>query len=112
MATIPTKTSSALGREEPLEVHFRRLAEVWNQATAYLSSMSEASKHQAYQEIISLGPSVVPLLLRDMESHHTHWFIALREITGANPVPESAAGNVPAMVKAWSTWARATGYQW
>jgi hypothetical protein len=74
--------------------------------------MSEASRHWTYQEIIRLGPEVVPLLLRDLEEQHTHWFNALRTITGANPVPASAAGNVPKMVEAWLNWAKSKGYQW
>jgi hypothetical protein len=58
-----------------------------------------------------LGPAVVPLLLRDMEQNHTHWFCALREITGANPVSPSA-GDIPQMVEAWLRWARDNGYRW
>jgi hypothetical protein len=74
--------------------------------------MEAASEHPAYQEIISLGPAVVPLLLRDMEEKHTHWFIALRKITGASPIPKSAAGRIPLMVEAWPRWGKDNGYQW
>jgi len=52
----------------------------------------------------------VPLLLRDMEEKQTHWFCALREITGADPVSASAAGNVPKMVEAWLRWAKDCDY--
>jgi hypothetical protein len=70
------------------------------------------NNHSAYRDIISLGPDVVPLLLRDMEENHTHWFCALREITGATPIPKSAAGNIPKMVDAWLCWAKDNGYRW
>ena len=55
---------------------------------------------------------VVPLLLADLEDNHTHWFGALRAITGANPVPVSAAGNIPKMAEAWLRWANDKGYRW
>jgi hypothetical protein len=57
-----------------------------------------------------MGPAVVPLLLRDLEENRTHWFCALREITGANPIPGPAAGNITQMVEAWLQWARKNGY--
>jgi len=91
---------------------FRRLAAEWQRATAHLSSMTAASAHLAYQEIISLGPDVVPLLLRDMEDNETHWFSALRSITGANPLTPAVAGNIPLMVEAWLRWGKDNGYQW
>lgn len=74
--------------------------------------MSEADNHPAYQEIIRLGPEVIPLLLRDLEENHTHWFTALEAITGTNPVPPSASGKIPEMAEAWLCWARKNGYQW
>jgi hypothetical protein len=60
------------------------------QATGHLSSMKAASEHPAYQEIISLGPGVVPCPLRDLKENERHRFIALRTVTGANPIPKSA----------------------
>src|SRR5438876_12243063 len=70
---------------ETMDDRFRRLAAEWDSATAYLSSMEQAAKHPAYQEIIGMGKDVVPLLLRDLEQTERHWFIALNKITGANP---------------------------
>jgi len=55
---------------------------------------------------------VVPYLLRDLEDNHTHWFCALREITGVNPVPAAAAGNIARMAEAWLSWAKEHGYKW
>jgi hypothetical protein len=97
---------------ETVEQRFRRLAAIWHEGTDYLSSMEDAERHPAYQEIIHLGPDVVPLLLRDLADHHTHWFTALEAITGARPVPPAAAGNIPRMAEAWVRWAQDNGYQW
>ena len=104
-----------VARSEPddtVKERFRQLASAWENAVAYQSSTTVRNNHPAYREIIALGPDVIPLLLRDMEKNHTHWFCALREITGADPIPESAAGNIPQMVEAWLRWARENGYRW
>ena len=112
MATVPVTEATVHQPVETLETRFRRLAAAWEEAVAYQSSSTVRNSHPAYREIISLGQAVVPLLLRDLEDNQTHWFCALREITGADPIPESAAGNIPEMVQAWLCWAKDNGYQW
>ncbi len=112
MATISAKQAAAKQPPETLEQRFRRLAAAWQEAVAYQSSTTVRNNHPAYREIVSLGEAVVPLLLRDLEENQTHWFSALREITGADPIPEASAGNVPKMVEAWLTWAKDHNYQW
>jgi len=112
MAAVPVKQIPAKPPTEPLEQRFRRLAAVWQDAVAYQSSTTVRNSHPAYREIIGLGAAVVPLLLRDLEENQTHWFCALREITGAQPIPESAAGNIPKMTEAWLHWAKDNNYQW
>lgn len=112
MASIPMKQSPITPPTETVEQRFLRLAAAWNKAVAHHSSSTIRNNHPPYREIIALGPDVVPLLLRDLEANHTHWFCALREITGADPIPESVAGNVPKMVEAWLRWAKDKGYQW
>lgn len=97
---------------ESLQMRFRRLADVWHRDTDYLSSMTVSDRHPAYQEIIRLGPDVLPLLLRDLEVNHTHWFAALEAITGARPLSAEVAGNIPKMVDAWLQWAKDHGCQW
>ena len=109
MATVPTKPTSP---PETLEQRFNRLADEWYKSTGYLSSMDKASRHPAYQEIIRLGEAVLPYLFRDLKATHRHWFIALKQITGANPIPLADAGNVPKIADAWLRWAKDKGYQW
>ncbi len=112
MATVPIKKPADSPKPETVAERFQRLAAVWHEQTDYLSSMSEASSHPAYQEIIRLGPEVVPLLLRDLQDNHTHWFGALQAITGTQPVTREMAGNIPKMAEAWVRWAQKNGYQW
>ncbi len=109
MSTAPVKPTSG-GAAETVAECFRRLSSAWHRDTVYLSSMDDAASHPAYQEIARLGSEVVPLLLRHLEENHTHWFAALEAITGAQPVPAAAAGNIPAIVEAWLRWAKANGY--
>jgi hypothetical protein len=112
MSTIRAEQKQITESMESIEQKFQRLAASWEKAVAVHSSTTVRNNHPAYQEIIGLGPAVVPLLLRDMEKNHTHWFHALRRITGANPVPPESAGNIPQMVEAWLRWAKDNGYQW
>lgn len=104
MASVPVTESSA--------EKFQRLASQWHKAVDHLSSTTARIGHPAYQEIIDLGPAIIPFLLRDLEKNSTHWFYALQKITGADPVAESAAGNVPRMAEAWLQWGRLNGYRW
>jgi hypothetical protein len=108
MATGSVKPSKTL--PETVEERFHRLANAWEQATGHLSSMKAASEHAAYQEIIGMGTAVVPCLLRDLIENERHWFIALRTISGANPIPTSAAGDIPKMIEAWLQWGKENGY--
>jgi hypothetical protein len=112
MSTIPTKQSPAPQPPESLEDRFRRLAAVWRAETAYTSSSSDLVAHPAFQEIVGLGPAVIPLLLRELESRSGHWHRALRRITGVDPVPPADRGNVAKAAQAWLKWGKEQGYQW
>lgn len=70
---------------------FHALARRWKEETEFLSS-PDMFAHPAYQQIIGLGRPAAPLLLRDLEATGAHWFWALREITGENPVPPKTRG--------------------
>lgn len=111
MATIDTPPTIDAAAET-LDERFHRLADAWQKAVAHLSSSSKRDNHPAYREIIALGPSVVPLLLRDLEQTSRHWFTALAEITKAQPVSSEDAGNIQRMVQAWLNWGKTQGYRW
>lgn len=105
MATVQSaRTGDAV--QEPLEQKFQRLADTWDEAVAHQSSSSKREGHPCYQEIIALGPAVVPLLLRDLERTGRHWFAALATITRANPVPAEDAGKTSKVVQDWLVWGR------
>ena len=53
-----------------------------------------ATAQPAHQEIINLGQPAVPLILERMRSQGGHWVEALRQITGADPIPPDDRGEI------------------
>jgi len=104
------KTKTADPSSQDLKFRFQKLASQWKKETAHQSSLAVKADHQAYQEILSLGKAVVPLILADLKDSRAMWFPALRELTGANPVPEESRGVLQEMVDAWLQWGRGQGY--
>lgn len=112
MATVPTKKPVSASSAETLEQRFRRLEALWTAETGHLSSTTKIIKHPAFQEILTLGPAVIPLILRDLEARPRLWVWALPRITGADPIAESDYGNIAKMSQAWLRWAKENGYTW
>lgn len=95
------------GDDDGLRVAFEELALSWSSATAHLSSPTKMVEHPTYRQIIGLGPAVLPLILHDLEASGRFWFPALAAISGENPVPDDAIGDVEKMTEAWIEWGRA-----
>jgi hypothetical protein len=112
MASIPIRQPASTQPAESIEERFERLAAIWREETSHLSSSTQMAAHPAYQEIIALGPEVVPLLLRDLAREPDHWFTALKTLTGANPVDPADRGRIDKMAEAWLKWGQASGYRW
>ena len=92
-----------------LEDRFRRYADKWDRDTSFMSATPMRVMHESYQSIMSMGPEIVPILLRDLQKSRRHWFWALRHLTGENPVPESAKGQTDKMIAAWIDWGKSKG---
>lgn len=92
------------------EKRFSELAAQWKREVGHISSITRRISHPAYLQIISLGASVVPLLLSELEREPNHWFQALRTLTGADPVTPEQRGKVEEMANAWLSWGRIQGY--
>jgi hypothetical protein len=112
MATVPVKGNEAPQLAESVEERLRRLEATWVGEVGHLSSSTAKMKHPAFQEILGMGPVVVPLMLRDLAKEPRLWVWALPKITGADPVPEADRGNIARMSEAWLRWGRENGYQW
>ncbi len=88
---------------------FRQLANQWHRDTMCVSSLTDMVNHPAYRQIIQLGPEVVPVLLESLREQPDHWYEALSEITGENPVPPEHRGYIGLMAEDWIAWGRAKG---
>ena len=104
-----TGAGALLPRADGLDF-FNTLVDWWRRDTAGLSSPSEKAAHPAYQLIIQMGERVVPFILMDLEEHVGDWYIALRRITNARPVPVGASRNTADVVAAWLQWGRDNHY--
>jgi hypothetical protein len=112
MSTIPIKQALVPQPAESTEEKFKRLAAVWQAETAFVSSTSDLVAHPAFQEIVAMGPAIIPLLLRELENRTGHWHRALRRITGADPVAPADRGNIDKAAEAWLRWGKEQGYTW
>lgn len=95
--------TSEAPRRPPDEL-FKQLAREWKDGTAATSSLSKVYFHPSYQQIIGLGPDVLPLIFRELRREPDWWFWALSAITGEDPVPADAAGDLRRMTAAWLEW--------
>ena len=88
---------------------FRRLADAWTDGTKFLSSSGQIDAHPSYRQVIRMGPAVVPFILADLKRTSRHWFTALQQLTGENPVPRESWGRIRDMADHWLAWGRARG---
>ncbi|MCI0641367.1 MAG: hypothetical protein L0Y58_15785 [Verrucomicrobia subdivision 3 bacterium] len=93
------------------EQRFHRLAALWKAETELFSKVSKRVLHPAYQKIIGMGPSAIPLILNELSKNGPDdWFWALTAITDENPITKEIAGNMSAMTEAWLQWGKKAGY--
>jgi hypothetical protein len=98
--SIPTTVT------ETVASRFQRLTREWMEDTAFTSSLVKIIESDPHQQIIAMSWSVVPLILEDLLNSPKQWFYALHKITGEDPVPAAAAGNMKRMSRAWVSWGR------
>lgn len=91
-------------------IRFLILKARWEADTAMLSSVTEIAMHPAYQQIIGMGPIVIPLILSEMKKKPGHWFWALKAITGEDPVLPEQKGRIKVMAESWLRWGKKQGY--
>ena len=90
---------------------FALLVERWkSEVSPFVSSVTQICTSPAYQEIIGMGPSVIPLILRKLQQKVDHWYWALHAITGTDPVDPNSKGNLEKMRDDWLRWGREIGH--
>lgn len=110
MSTLPANQPQNALAADSVEDRFRQLESKWLAEVGFSSSSTILRSHPAFQEIISLGEVVVPLMLRDLQERPRLWVWALPRITGADPVPAAERGNIAKMSEAWLRWGQEHGY--
>ncbi len=85
-------------------VNFNRLARTWRESTAGCSITTRRYAHSSYQEILVMGKSVVPLILRELQERPDWWFEALKALTKQDPTKPT--DNFRDAVKAWLKWGK------
>jgi hypothetical protein len=106
MATQAAK----LPRQKSDEERFAELADQWRRETRFVSSSTELVLNSAYQQIIGMGRSALPLILRRLDSNGGQWFWALKHISGEDPLSPKDAGDYEKNRERWLTWGREHHY--
>ncbi len=99
----------------PDSVRFHKLASDWRKEVSTTSSPVEMARNKYYQSIVGMGEVAVPFILRDLDLNRSdpdHWFIALKLITGVDPVKEEDRGDTVRMAETWVNWGRQNKYAW
>lgn len=89
---------------------FVELANRWHEEIEHLSSPSRITDNDTYLKIISMGESVIPFILRDLQKRGGDWYRALRILSGTDQVPIKDRGDVPRMKESWLRWGHDKGY--
>lgn len=111
--TLPSDAPPSRARQvapEGLRVTFKQLADTWHDETGGLSSPTQIAAHPAYQRIIGMGEQALPFIFEDLRERGGQWYVALRAITGASPVPPEASGRAYVVRDLWLQWGREHGY--
>jgi len=99
--------SKAMGlMADDLESRFRALADQWRRETGALSVTTKKITHPAYYQIITLGPRVIPFILKELNTRPAHWFTALEALTGIDPVLPQNQGRYGLMQQDWLNYGR------
>jgi hypothetical protein len=96
--------------ETRMEDCFAEFVAEWRRGTGGLSSPRAITSHPAYQQIIKMGETALPMIFQELQENGGWWYPALRALTGENPVPEEAKGRPPLNREAWLEWGRRNGY--
>jgi len=110
LLTIISDDKSIDPNVRTVEEEFNELANQWHDETYLLSSPSDITGSDFYLKIISMGRRVIPLILEDLKERGGNWYRALRIISGDDPVPVEARGDVEQMKRFWLQWGRDRGY--
>ena len=97
---VPSGRRASIARtDDEVARKFHELSALWKEATVATSSVREAVLHPAYQQVIGLGPQVVPHILDALAEETAHWFWALVAIVG-----HDEAAHARTLLEARAAW--------
>ena len=71
----------------------------------YICFFIQDSIDSNYINIIKIGKTALPWIIKDLKKGGGYWFVALNKITGINPIKEENRGVYEQMRKDWLEWA-------
>ncbi len=79
--------------------------------TGIHSSMTPRRNHPNFNKILTFGDVAIRYLLTKMAAGESQWeyFMILRELTGAHPIPVDHQGYFDAINSDWLEWGKANG---
>src|SRR5690348_13941393 len=95
--------------EKALKQIFDARVREWMEDTRWHSSIGSITHHPQFQELVSMGQPIMPLVLQRLVSGdlHVHWFPLLKDLAkGADPVPAESRGHIADMAAQWVAWGR------
>jgi hypothetical protein len=102
---------ASLSASEADWLEFTLLARQWKRETGMLSSRSKKASSRFYRRIIEMGRDrAVPQIIRQIQlegATPSHWWPALQELTGEDPVPNAAQKDLAQVARHWTEWGRA-----
>jgi hypothetical protein len=92
-------------KNDELRQIFQHHQNIWKDETMFSSSSDDIINNSSYQEIIGYGRDMLPFILLDLKETKSHWFYALQQMTGENPIKTNHRGYISKMVEDWLIWA-------
>ncbi|GAA2127565.1 hypothetical protein [Nocardioides bigeumensis] len=81
---------------------FSDLRDEWLAATEMVSNVQQMTMHPAYQQMIGLGPQVVPFMIDELRSGPQHYYWALAAIVGTDH--GTGADTMREAAQKWVEW--------
>src|SRR5439155_22737254 len=102
---VSLSVSAGISDDESI---FKGLAESWQQSTQHFSVLAKRYQHPFYKHILRMGPSIVPFLLKQLQTAPDRWLDALEQLTGENPAQN--ATTFEEAVDRWIKWGQDNKY--
>jgi hypothetical protein len=105
---INVQIHSSENAQEEISKRFDALARTWRRETEKYSNLTKIVTHPAYQQIIALGPIVIPHILKSLQRQTDHWFWALKSLAQGFDAAEGEEAMEKAAL-AWINWGKTIG---